>query len=356
MVSRERVQAALRHTQPDRAPIGLAFVPELRESLKTKLGFDDPQLHAWVDNDLAFAGPTFKQTVSEICYADPTMEVTGEGWYLDIYRVPFRQVRTELQTYVELAGQPPLREATSIQELETYPWPSVDWWDYSGIRDSIASANSKAIIGHSRGFFEIAHFMRGMEAFMMDLALNPDFACRLMDHIADYLLERTRRILEAGQGGFTIFEYNDDIASQNSLFISPGMWRKYNKPRMAKFCNLIHSHGAKVQYHSCGSVREVIPDLIEIGVDILNPVQPLAKGMAPFELKREFGNDLVFHGGIDIQNLLPHGSVEQVRESVRKMIDVVGRGGGFILSGSHTIQADTPIQNIIAMLEEAKQV
>lgn len=190
---------------------------------------------------------------------------------------------------------------------------------------------------------------------MMDLALNPDFTCSLMDHIAEYLLERTRILLETGQGEFTVFEYNDDIASQSSLLVSPDMWRKYNKPRMAKFCDLIHSHGAKVKYHSCGSVCEVIPDLIEIGVDILNPVQPLAQGMDPFELKREFGKDLVFHGGIDIQVLLPHASVELVREQVRKMIDVVGRDGGFILSGSHTLQADAPVQNIIALLEEAKQ-
>ena len=196
--------------------------------------------------------------------------------------------------------------------------------------------------------------MRGMEDFLTDLALNPDFACALMDHIADYLLERTRRILQAGRGGFVICEYNDDVASQRSLFISPGMWREHIKPRVARFCELIHSFGAKVRYHCCGSVYPIIPDLIEIGVEILHPVQPLATDMDPFRLKAEFGAQLCFHGAIDTQALLPNGSVQEVRRHVRKMIDVVGKDGGYILAGSHSIQADVPVENIIAMIEEAR--
>jgi len=304
---------------------------------------------------LVFVGPVFRNPASDICYADPTVEVDGEGNYLDIYRVPFKQVSTQYQTYVELAGQPPLQNCRSIKELEKYPWPRVDLWDYSNIKYDIFACYPKATWGHSRGFFEIANFMCGMEDFMMDLALNPDIACCLMDHIVYYLLERTRCILEQAKDALTIFEYNDDIASQAGLLISPDMWRKYVKPRMTKFCDLIHSYGVKIKYHSCGSIREVISDLIEIGVDILNPVQPLARDMDPFELKREFGKDLVFHGGIDIQNLLPNATAEQVRMCTRKMINVVGRDGGFILSGSHTLQADIPIQNIITLLEEAKQ-
>jgi len=354
MNSLERVQAAIHHQQPDRVPIDLGFAPELWEKLKLELEFDDARLSEWIGNDIVYVEPVFKTAVSEIHYADPTIEVTGQGHYLDIYRVPFRQVKTELQTYVELAGQPPLQHCSSLRELENHPWPKPDWWDYSPIPGALAKNHTKATYGHSRGFFEISHFLRGMEEFMMDLALNPQFAGALMDHIVEYLLERTRIILEQGQGQFTIYEYNDDVASQTSLFMSPDMWRKFNKPRMAKFCNLIHAHGAKVKYHSCGSVRAIIPDLIEIGVDILNPVQPLAQGMDPFELKRLFGKDLVFHGGVDIQNLLPNAPAAEVREHTRRMIGQIGENGGFILSGSHTLQADIPVQNIIAMLEEAK--
>ncbi|GAG38087.1 unnamed protein product, partial [marine sediment metagenome] len=213
----------------------------------------------------------------------------------------------------------------------------------------------KAAWARCRGFFEISHFMCGMDKFMMDLALNPEFACCLMDHILDYLLEDTRRTLGAGNGNYTIYEYNDDIASQRGLLISPQMWRRYIKPRMAKVCDLIHSYGTKVRYHSCGSVYTIIPDLIEIGVDILSPVQPLAADMDPFRLKKEFGNNLAFHGAIDIQELLPKGSEQDVRNQVRRTIDMVGKDGGYILAGSHTIQADAPLENIIAMIDEAKK-
>ncbi len=175
-----------------------------------------------------------------------------------------------------------------------------------------------------------------------------------MDRIIAYLFERSRRILEAGEGRMAIFEYNDDVAHQRGLMISPQMWRLHVKGRMARFCDLAHAHGAVLRYHCCGSVRAIMDDLIEIGVDILNPVQPLAEGMDPFELKRDFGRRITFDGGIDIQHLLPNGSPGEVRAQVRRMIDVVGAEGGYILGGSHNIQADTPVENVIAMVEEAK--
>ena len=355
MSSIERLNDTLNHIQPDREPIDLDFAPELCQKLQDALGLNQQQLDEWVGNDLVFVGPVFRNPASQIRYADPTIEITADGHYLDIYHVPFKQVQTEFQAYIDLAGEPPLQHCSSRQELDDHPWPTTDLWGYSNIPCDLNVNQHKATWGHSRGFFEIAHFMRGMEEFMMDLALDPEFACCLMDHIASYLLKKARIILDEAQGRLTIFEYNDDVASQTCLFMSPDMWRLYNKPRMAKFCELIHSHGAKVKYHSCGSVRAIIPDLIEIGVDILNPVQPLATGMNPFELKREFGNHITFHGGMDIQDFLIHATPVEVREHTRKMIDIVGKDGGFILSGSHTLQADTPVENVIALIEEAKR-
>ena len=355
MTSKERVLAAVNHVQPDRAPIDMPLAPEVRRALEARLGLSGQALEDWIGQDFAFVGPRFKHAASDICYADPTIEVTAEGHYLDVWRVPFKVVRTEFQTYVDLAGRPPLAACESIEDLDRFPWPSPDAWDYSNIPGDLKANRDKATWGHSRGFFEIAHFMRGMEHFLPDLALRPDVAGALMDHIAGYLLERSRRILEAGRGGFTVFEYNDDVASQNTLFISPGMWREHIKPRMARFCRLIHEHGAKVRYHCCGSARAILPDLIEIGVDILNPVQPLAAGMDPFELKAAFGDRLTLHGGIDIQNLLPHGSPEEVASATRRMISVVGKNGGYIVGGSHVIQADAPVENVVAMIQEARR-
>ncbi len=354
MNSRQRVLAAVEHRQPDRVPIALDFAPEVRQRLRERLGLGESEFRQWSGEDFAGVRPTYPAAASPRAYADPTIEVTADGKYLDIFRVPFRPVRVGSQTYMELTGEPPLADCQGLEELEAFPWPKADDWDYSAIPSALAAEADRATWGHSRGFFEIAHFMRGMEGFLTDLALRPELACALMDHIADYLLERSRRILSAGGGAFAVFEYNDDVASQRGLFISPAMWREHLKCRMARFCRLARQFGAKLRYHCCGSARAIIPDLIEIGVDILNPVQPLAAGMDPFELKRCFGENITFHGGIDIQQLLPKASPRQVRKHVRRMIDVVGRDGGYILGPSHAIQSDVPLENIIAMVEEAR--
>ena len=342
------------HVQPDRVPIALDLAPEMRQKLRQRLRLPaDREFLDWTGQDLVQVAPRFPNPASPLAYADPTIEVTAEGHHLDIFRVPFRAVRTEFQTYMELVGRPPLASARTIDELESFPWPRAAAWDYSNIPADLEANAHMATWGHSRGFFEIAHFMRGMDNFLTDMALEPEFACCLMDHIIDYLFERSRRILQAGAGRFAIFEYNDDVASQRSLMISPAMWRRYVKPRMARFCDLARGHGDRLRYHCCGSARAIVPELIEIGVDILNPVQPLAAGMEPFALKRDFGDRLTFDGGIDIQRLLPRATPRQVRDHTRRMIDVVGAGGGYILGGSHAIQADTPVENVIAMVEEA---
>ena len=353
MTSKERVIAAASHQQPDRVPIDLSFAPEVQAGLRERLGVSDEQLWRWAGQDFAPVAPRFIDPASPKRYASPTVEVTEEGYLVDIFGVPFREVRTEFQVYVELVGRPPLAECESFDELDRHPWPTAELWDYSDIPAQLSAHADEATWEHSRGFFEIAHFMRGMDNFLTDLALRPDFAAALMDHIAEYLLAKAGRMLEAGGGRYVVFEYNDDVASQRGLFISPQMWRRLIKPRMARFCDLIHRHGALVRYHSCGSVRAIVPDLIEIGVDILNPVQSLAAGMDPFELKRAYGDRLTLHGGVDIQELLPRSTPRQVRQAVRRLVDVVGEHGGYILGGTHTIQADAPVENVVAMIDEA---
>ena len=358
MTHRERVDAALRHESCDRPPIDLRFAPELAASLADRLGLKAFDLATWLDQDLITVRPFFANAVTRLNYADPTIEVTREGYYLDIYRVPFRRVQTQLQSYMELAGLPPLSTCDSIAELDDFPWPRAEAWDYaniSAVMSALSSTGGPAAWGHSRGIFEIAGFMRGMDRFMMDLALRPDFAVALMEHILVFLLAKAERILQAGGGGFALFEYNDDVASQRAMLISKEMWRELIRPRMARMCRLIRRYGAAVKYHSCGSVYEIIPDLIEIGVDVLNPVQPLADRMDPFALKAEFGDSLCLHGGVDIQQLLPYASTDEVRRHVRRMIEALGRSGGFILSGSHTLQADIPVENVVAMVDEARR-
>lgn len=353
MNSLERVNSAIGHKQPDRVPIDLRFAPEMVTRLLSELKMDKGSFWEWLGQDVYTVRPTYKNPASPVKYADPTIEVTSQGFYLDIYRVPFRKIENDFQTYIEPVDMPPLASINSLDELARFPWPKVDAWDYSRIESEIESRHNKAVWPRSRGCFQSAQLMRGMEKFLIDLATDPDYACSLMDYILDFVIEDARCSLEAGKGKYTFIEYNDDVGSQKGLLISPDMWRKYVKPRMKKFCDMAHGLGTKVKYHSCGSIYAIIPDLIEIGVNILNPIQPLAAKMDPFQLKKEFGAELCFHGGVDIQNLLPNGSAQEVRDTVKRLITQVGEDGGYILAGSHTIQTDAKIENIVAMVQTA---
>lgn len=356
MTSRERFLSAVSHVQPDRVPIGLRFSAELAQRLKDRLGFaSDDELCDWAGIDLVTIRPKFRSPASDKYYADPTIEITLDGLHLDIYRIPYRHVQIEFQSYMEPANQPPLAAIQTIDELNAFAWPRADDWDYSQISDQLDVHRHRATWARSRGVFDLACLMRGTEQLMMDLVLDPEFASALFDRITDVLHSLTERTLIAGAGKYTFYEYNDDIAAQRAMMISPALWREFIQPRMARICDTIHHFGAHVRYHSCGSIHSIIGDLIAMGVDILNPIQPLAQDMDPVRLKREFGDRLTFDGGIDIQQLLPSGTVQDVRSEVRRLIDIVGKNGGYICAGSHTLQGDIPIENILALVEEAQR-
>ena len=351
MTSRERVLTSIEHREPDRPPYSFSAMPELYGRLKKDLGVDDAGMRERFGGDIRWVGPEPKAEASEIRYADPTIEVTPDGFYRDIWGVDFRRVEHSTGAYVDLARNP-LRDVTSVDELADYHyWPSPDMWDYSTIEGQCIEYADYATIGHTRGFFEISWFMRGMDNFLSDLLIDPGLACGVMDRVLEYLIARMERVLSAANGKLAMFEINDDVGTQNGLLMSPDLWRRYIKPRLRRQVDVCKRYGVKVQYHSCGSVRAIIPDLIEVGIDVLNPVQALAKGMDPFELKREFGSHLTFHGGVDEQELLPHATPGEVRDYVKRLVDVVGADGGLIVAPCHTIQPDTPTENVLAMYE-----
>ena len=351
MTSLQRVQCAINHEQPDRVPVDLRFSDETWVMLKEYLSLGDDALWEWIGQDVVTVRPVFTRAVTTVRYADPTVIIDENGYYLDIYRVPFRKVKTTYQEYLEMVSLPPLADYETAQNLDSFPWPTTEGWDYSGIPALIDCVRGKAVWARSRGCFQVAQMMRGMDTFLVDLATEPAFACAILEHISHFVEQDAKLTLESSNGKYTFIEYNDDVATQRGMLISPEMWRKYLKPIMKRFCDMVHSFGANVKYHSCGSIYDIIPDLIEIGVDILNPIQPLAANMDPFRIKKEFGNDICLHGGVDIQRLLPEATVNQVRGHVRKMIDLLGCGGGYILAGSHTIQSDAKAENIVAVIQ-----
>ena len=198
--------------------------------------------------------------------------------------------------------------------------------------------------------WERATFMRGMQELLLDVALHPRFVRRLLEGIAGYILD-TMRIL------FTRFEFDgiavsDDYGTQAGMIIAPEAWRRLVKPLLGEIYALARRNGRTVFHHSCGDILPIIPDLIGMGLDILHPIQPEA--MDVLALKREFGRDLAFCGGLGTQRLLPRGSPEEVRCEVRRLKNELGRGGGYILEPGITLQADVPLANLLAMIEEAR--
>lgn len=198
-------------------------------------------------------------------------------------------------------------------------------------------------------------YLRGVKQALIDPLINPELTHRLYEKITDFYLDLNKRCFEEAGDMIDIFMMGEDMGTQNGLLVSPKIFREFIKPYLTKHVQLAKSYGIKVMLHSCGAVRRLIPDFIEMGIDILNPIQVRAVGMNPAELKEEFGDRLSFHGSVDIQRTLPRGSCEEVREEVRGRIRTLGEGGGFILCTTHNIQMDTPVENILAMYDEAKR-
>jgi len=196
-----------------------------------------------------------------------------------------------------------------------------------------------------------ATYLRGMEQTLMDLAADPEMAHAVIGRTKAFYLAYLARLLDAAKGRIDIIVTGDDFGVQEGLFISTGMWDTYLREGFAAYIGLVHSYGVKVMHHSCGSVRPLIPRLIACGLDILQSLQPDARDMVPEELKAEFGAQLAFQGGISVQRTMPYGTPEEIRAQVRRMAEVMGQGGGYIFCTAHNLQADTPVENVVALVE-----
>jgi len=273
--------------------------------------------------------------------------------YYDLWGHHIRIAENQTGNYEEFATWP-LSSAASINELEQHPWPESDWWDFSplpGIIQQLDDHEEYHIRFRIGSVFEVAWQLRGMQEFLMDLSLNPEIPLYIMRRLTDISVENTRRVLDLVGDRLDMVYFYDDVATQNSLMISKKMWREFVRPCHARIIDVAKEYGMPVMYHCDGALHPLLPEIVEMGVDLLNPVQADAKGMEPELLKSEFGDRLSFHGGIDIIKTLPYGSVDDVKSEVAERIRVLGKGGGYILASSHHFQSDTPLDNVIAMYD-----
>jgi uroporphyrinogen decarboxylase len=336
MNSKERVLTAFEHRKPDRVPLWYGASEGLTDKImKAYSATDEEDLMRKLHIDFRrvreqYVGPPL---------GDKTIwGVKREGFYY---------------------GQPmshPLADVETVEEVLNYKgWPSPDWFDFSHLAEQCDKWMEYAIIGGPWVVvFTDATELVGMEEFFVKMHTHPEVMQAVIRKVSDFYYELATRFFEAVGDKIDIFFFGDDMGTQLSLLISLKHWRTFCKPEIQRFIELAKQWKLKTMFHSCGAVREIIPDLIELGLDALNPVQVSAKGMDLAELKFEFGNKLTFHGGIDHQHILARGSVDDVRKEVRRVIDIMSPGGGYCLAASHDLMLDEfPVDNIIAMYEEA---
>jgi uroporphyrinogen decarboxylase len=337
MNSRERVLAAVNHEQPDRIPADLWAEPGVWERLRKDLGAaSDEGVRQAFDIDIRYVSPVYPEDT----YTHGIRQnMWGERWAKtsSVFGLEWEHTHGALQ------------DARSLAELEAFPWPTCDQVDYSGLKDDVRRWEGRAIFYGNADFFERPALVRGLENTLIDCMINPGWVDFLQEKFISFFIEDFHRTMEATAGKIDVFWALTDLGTQHGLFMGKETMERFIFRPLRKFADVVHGAGVKLMFHSCGAVREVIPELIDSGVDILNPIQPAARGMAPDGLKRDFGSRLCFHGGIDIQYLLPIKPADSVRREADRVAHLLGGRGGYVLAPSHNIQLDTPTENIRAM-------
>jgi len=275
---------------------------------------------------------------------------------IDVFWRKGRQVDYGTGSYWEIT-EFPLAGFTSIKEIEeNYSWPNPDWWDYQNIPQQVQSWINYPVRGGGSEPFLIYKDLRGQQQAMVDLVENPELVEYCLGKLFELAYQDTLRILEAIPDRVDYSYVAEDLGGQTNLLFSPQLIRQFLFPGMKRMIELIHSAGAKVFHHDDGNISRILPDLIELGIDILNPIQWRANGMDRINLKSMYGDRLIFHGGMDNQYTLPFGNREQVRQEVLDNIEILGKNGGYILAPCHNIQAVTPLENILTMYETGYEV
>lgn len=379
MNSRDRVLATLDHREPDRVPVSFGdicfstifdYPPNGYRALCRQAGIDDPPEPVSSPDDggcvlnvderlkLRF-GADIRSVAAGSSYE---WRFLPDGASVDAWGL----VRHRAGPYWELDDRrAPLRDVRTLADVDA-------WWDPPDPKDPAISAGKRAeaqairdagyaVMAVGGTALQVGHnyaFTCGFERFLMDMLDDPAFWHGYAERLTDWAIEYMTAFLAPFADLVDIVQFTDDLGTQQAPFISPGQYRAFLKPYHREWMDAVRriTPQAKVAIHTCGSVHALVPDLIDIGIEILNPIQPLARDMEPWRLKRDFGRDLTFLGGVDIQQLLPRGRVEDVEAGVRSLIETLGPGGGYIVAPSHQFQPDVPPANIVAMYDTALRV
>jgi len=347
MDPRTRVLTAVRHEEPDRVPLTVDMEKEVEHMLYAHFGISTrKELWDALHIDTWLVGARVEDPDPEApCPPGETKSV----WGYRTRTVSFGKGSYEEQVYFPLAGE------ISPRDVDAYPIPDPDRVSFEPIRLARAEHPHRAVIAHiTHGGYFNATFLRGLEQFLMDLYIDYPLAERLVARANEFIIPAVQRLAAEAADAFDIFYLADDYCDSSGPLFSPDIFRRLVKPYLRRIAEIVHGAGKKFLLHVCGAVRPLLPDIIDAGVDILEPIQTSAAGMDVEGLKRDFGKHITFYGSIDLVNVLNKGTPDDVRNEVRKNIRVLGEGGGFILGPGHTyIQIDAPLENILVMYETA---
>ena len=378
MNSRERVLASINHQEPDMVPFDLggttvtsiSAVAYKRAMEYRNISTGEPFMHDMIQQIVIPTPENLNMLgVDTHRFGPPRIHDLGKLKengdiikYRDEWLIPWQKNKT-YDFYFNEVGEPPLSAANDLADLKKYVFPDpadyVDWGDLK--TKSLAIPEDKALIvdRHCAGLLEMGLRIRGYAEFYSDMAAEPEMAEYVLDKILENKMKYWETILSmVGERADVVAEC-DDLGSQQGLLVSRDMYRNLIKPRQKKLFAFIKSKApnAKIFYHSCGAVSELIPDFIDVGIDILNPVQTTAAGMSAEKIKKEFGRDITFWGGgINTQLTLPKGSPQEVRDEVKRAVEALSKGGGYVFASIHNIQADVPPENFWAMIDEFQKI
>jgi len=349
MIPRERILTALKRKTPDKCPKHVYFTPSTLKLFKEKTGKDSPE--DYFDMETRLIG--FEETKKKQDFSKYLPEVPAE--FIDEWGVG--HIPGSMPIYSKSAH--PMGSFKTIDEINSYPFPDImASYRHANLEEKVNSLKNKglAVAGtvtpQGGAFFECAWELRGLDKLLMDFMLNPEFAETLLDRITAISITMAERYAQAG---VDIILTGDDVGSQKGMLMNPETWRRFLKTRLSKIIRAATRVNRKIHifFHSDGKIDPIIPDLIDIGVTILNPVQP--ECMDSVELKRKYGKYLSFWGTIGTQSTMPFGSPEEVKRMVRERIETVGKGGGLVIAPSQMLEPDVPWENITAFFEAVEE-
>ena len=359
MNSRERFKKTIFGETPDRAPLYVSVTPQVAQMLSSYTGepYEEP-LDSMLSTRASHMDLMAKMGADAVGIAacapidKPTIDLGN-----DLIRNEWGMVFKNTGQYNEFY-EFPLAHAQTAKDIEDFDFPdpfAPGRWDAAQKTIDKYGKTHGIIADLETTLFETAWYLTGLEKFLMDMMVEAEYINPLLDNIQFIHTEYGKKMIEMGAD---VLWCGDDFGSQTSLIMDPDTFRRVFKQRMTEMFDEYRKVNSdiKLAWHTCGAIKPLIPDFIEIGLDILNPIQPLATGMDPQELKDKFGKDLVFFGGICVQDLLPNGTPERVKTEVSRRAKILGKDGGYIIAPAHNIQEDTSVENIKALFEAVKQL